>query len=184
MKFTPISIQGAYLIQLSPAADDRGSFSRLFCNKELETIGHTKNIVQVNHSITKQAGTVRGMHFQQAPHSEIKMIRCLRGKVFDVLVDLREGSATFLQWYGIELSPAMYQMIYIPKGCAHGFQALENDSELIYFHSDFYNAESESAVRFDDPMLSIKWPLTPVNISERDKNHSLLNKSFSGIEVL
>lgn len=184
MTFTPLSIQGAYLIQLSPAADDRGIFSRLFCSKELETIGHTKNIVQVNHSITKQAGTLRGMHFQHAQHSEIKMIRCLKGKVFDVIVDLRRGSTTFLKWSGIELSPDLFNMIYIPEGCAHGFQALENNSELIYFHSDFYNADSESAVRFDDPMFSIKWPLTPVNISERDKNHPLLDKSFSGIDIL
>ncbi|HVM87570.1 MAG TPA: dTDP-4-dehydrorhamnose 3,5-epimerase [Puia sp.] len=183
MQFETTPIQGVFEIKLSPYADERGVFSRLFCENELKQIGHTKNIRQVNHSLNKQKGTVRGMHFQFPPHAEIKMISCIRGKVFDVVIDLRKNSPGFLKWHSVILTPDDHNMIYIPEGCAHGFQTMEDNSELIYFHSDFYNKESEGGIRYDDPMVSIKWPLTVLNVSEKDKNYPLLNPSFSGIDI-
>jgi dTDP-4-dehydrorhamnose 3,5-epimerase len=125
LNFEPTPIAGAYLIRLSPFVDDRGAFTRLFCAGEIAAIGHIAPVVQVNHSHNKQPGTIRGMHFQYPPHAEVKMIRCLRGRVFDVMVDLRRGSPSFLKWHSVELSPAAFNMIYIPQGCAHGFQTLE-----------------------------------------------------------
>ncbi len=130
MKFKELPIEGAYEIILSPFEDNRGSFSRIYCEKELNQIGLYENIVQINHSRNKEKGTLRGMHFQYSPFSEIKIIRCLRGRVYDVIVDLRKNSRNIFSWYAVELSPENYNMIYIPKGCAHGFQTLEEDSEL------------------------------------------------------
>lgn len=181
MQFEPTPIAGAYLIRLSPYVDDRGAFTRLFCAGEIAAIGHTAPVVQVNHSLNKETGTIRGMHFQYPPHAEVKMIRCLRGMVFDVMVDLRRGSPSFLKWYSVELSPAAYNMIYIPKGCAHGFQTLEENSELLYFHTTAYNKRSEGGVLHDDPTIGIEWPLPATNISEKDRHYPALNKDFTGI---
>jgi dTDP-4-dehydrorhamnose 3,5-epimerase len=178
MRFEATHIRGAFVIHLSPFVDERGMFSRLFCSTELEAIHHYKEIVQVNHSLNREKGTLRGLHFQYPPDAEIKMIRCIRGKVFDVLVDLRKTSPTFLKWYSLELSPDANNMIYIPEGCAHGFQTLEDNSELLYFHTAHYNRESEGGIRFDDPRLSIKWPLPPKNVSEKDLNYLLLEESL------
>ncbi|HMH23176.1 MAG TPA: dTDP-4-dehydrorhamnose 3,5-epimerase [Puia sp.] len=181
MQFEPTPIPGAFVIRLSPFIDERGAFSRLFCENELAEIGYKQRIVQINHSINKEKGTLRGLHFQRPPHAEIKIIRCLHGRVFDVMVDLRKGSPTFSQWYGVELSPEAYNMICIPMGCAHGFQTLEENSELLYFHTAFYNKEYDGGVRFDDPQFSIHWPLPPVNVSEKDKSYALLDDAFGGI---
>ena len=182
MQFIPLSfIPGAYEILLNPFADERGFFSRVFCAQEFQEIGFQTAIVQINHSLNRIAGTVRGMHFQQTPFAEAKIIRCLRGKVFDVIVDLRAGSPGFLKWQSIELTPEKYNMILIPEGCAHGFQTLEDNTELLYLHTSFYKPESEAALRYDDPMIGIKWPLEPVQVSERDKNHPLLTRHFKGI---
>jgi len=123
------------------------------------------------------------MHFQYAPHAELKMVRCLRGRVWDVAVDLREGSPTLLQWHAQELSETNLMMMVIPEGCAHGFQALEPNSELLYLHTAMYHKPSESAVRYDDPRLSIPWPLPVTDVSDRDQNHSLLLDSFPGISL-
>jgi|SRR5579871_607640 len=183
MNFVPTPVKDAFEIILSPLQDERGVFSRIFCQDEMKKIGISKNIVQINHSLNKKKGTIRGMHFQYPPHAETKIIRCIKGKVYDVLVDLRKGSDTFLKWHSIELSPDKYNMIVIPEGCAHGFQTLEEDSELLYFHTEFYMPKSEGAIRFDDPLLNIHWPLPAVNISAKDKNYPLLHPSFEGIAI-
>lgn len=128
----------------------------------------------MNHSYTALKGTLRGMHFQQPPYAEIKLVRCIAGAAFDVIVDLRENSATYLQWFGAEISASNKQMLYIPEGFAHGFQALTDDVELVYCHSEFYTPAAESGVRYNDPKLRIQWPLKAVEISERDLQHPLL----------
>ncbi len=181
MEFEPTPIAGAYQIRLSPMADERGVFSRLFCAGELSAIGHSKSIVQINHSVNKVKGTVRGLHYQHPPDAEIKMIRCLQGKVYDVILDIRKGSSTFLKWHAVELSPESFNMVYIPEGCAHGFQTLEDSSSLLYFHTAFYNKQNESGVRHDDPAVGIQWPLRVVNVSEKDMKYPPIDLRFDGI---
>jgi dTDP-4-dehydrorhamnose 3,5-epimerase len=183
MIFIETSLKNAYVIELEPFEDERGIFSRLFCKQEFKRIGHLKDIVQINHSLTTHAGALRGMHFQRPPHAEIKIIRCIRGKVFDVIIDVRKGSSTFLHWYGETLTPANKRMMYVPEGFAHGFQTLEPDSELLYFHTEYYHPEFEGGIRFDDPKVGIRWPLKITEISERDQNHPLINKSFDGLKM-
>jgi dTDP-4-dehydrorhamnose 3,5-epimerase len=181
MIFKPTFLKGSYEIELKPLKDDRGWFVRTFCKNEFKEIGHEKEWVQMNHSYTAQKGSLRGMHFQLPPHREIKLVRCVRGKVYDVIVDLRKNSATFLQWFGLELSADKMNMIYIPEGFAHGFQTLTDNCELVYCHSEFYVPNAESGLRYNDSVLKINWPLSVSNISERDNNHALLNENFRGI---
>lgn len=174
MNFNPLPLQDAYIIESNPYEDHRGKFCRLFCQEELKQIGHHKQIVQINHSLTKQKGTVRGMHYQKPPKAEIKMVKCLKGEVFDVIVDLRKDSSTFLKWHGEILSSENLKTMYIPEGFAHGFQVLESDSELLYFHTEFYDPMYEAGIRYNDPKLNITWLLEPINISEKDQNYPLL----------
>jgi len=181
MHFNPSYIPGSFEITLSPREDERGIFTRLFCLEEFSAIGHYKNIVQVNNSVNHRIGTIRGMHFQRPPHEEVKIIRCIKGRIFDVLVDVRKSSPTFLKWHAVELSASKNNMIYIPEGIAHGFQVLERDSELLYFHTQYYHPESEGALRYDDPLLGIKWPKKPVNVSDKDKSYRLINEEFTGL---
>jgi dTDP-4-dehydrorhamnose 3,5-epimerase len=181
MKFTPAAIDGVYIIDLQPIADNRGWFARSYCKKEFAAIGHTKEWVQLNHSFTARKGTIRGMHYQLPPFSEIKLVRCIAGAVMDVVIDLRKGSKTFLNWINVELSADNKKMIYIPEGFAHGFQALTDTCELIYHHSAFYTPGSEGGIRYNDPMVNIQWPLPVTDISDRDQSHLLLNESFKGI---
>jgi len=181
MNFTPISLSQAYIVEPSVYADDRGYFYRYFCKEEFRQIGHHGEWVQLNHSFTAVPGTIRGMHYQLAPHKEIKLVRCIAGGVFDVIVDVRKGSPTFLQWFGTELSAANRKMLYIPEGFAHGFQALTDNCELIYHHSAYYVKGSEGGIRFDDPMPNINWPLAAVNVSDRDRQHPILTIEFKGI---
>lgn len=183
MNFEPTGLEGSYLINIFPAEDERGWFVRTFCKNEFAEIGHTKEWVQMNHSFTNEAGTIRGMHFQQPPFSEIKLIRCIAGKVFDVIVDLRKNSATFLKWVGVELSEENKRMIYIPEGFAHGFQTLTDDCQLIYNHSEFYKPGVEGGIMYDDKMIGISWSLPAKNVSERDCNHPLLDKNFEGLNI-
>jgi dTDP-4-dehydrorhamnose 3,5-epimerase len=175
MKFKPTIIAGVYEIEMEPFTDKRGWFGRFYCKNEFAEIGHDKEWVQMNHSFTKEKGALRGTHFQKAPYAEIKMVRCISGCVYDVVVDLRKDSETFLKWVGVELSAAKKNMIYIPVGCAHGFQTLSANCELIYLHSDFYNSSAESGVKYDDPAIGIKWPLEVQQVSERDQKHELIN---------
>src|SRR4051812_22242680 len=159
MKLTETSIAGIWIAESSVHQDDRGAFSRLFCaNEEAAVVGNRK-IVQINHSQTRAVGAVRGMHYQKPPHAEMKIVRCLRGRVLDVAVDLRKGSPTFLKWAAVELTPASRLAFIIPEGCAHGFQVLEENSELLYLHTAFYTPAVEGAVRYDDPAIGIDWPL-------------------------
>lgn len=157
-----------------PFADERGWFARIFDNELFEKAGIPVEWRQVNHSFTKSKGTIRGMHFQYAPYEEIKMVKCIRGKVWDVAIDLRRDSPTYLKHFAAILSPGNNHMMVIPKGFAHGFQTLEDDSALIYFHSERYTPGNEGGLRYDDPALAIEWPLPVTVISDRDKNHPLL----------
>src|SRR5882724_11791152 len=174
MKFTPVSLPEAYVIEPSVYQDERGAFYRYFCKDEFKEIGHEGEWLQLNHSFTTEPGTIRGLHYQLPPHTEIKLVRCIAGRVFDVIVDVRKGSPTFLQWFGAELSAVNRKMLYIPRGFAHGFQSLTADCELIYHHSAYYTKGSEGGVRYDDPLLAIHWPLPVRNVSERDRHHPLL----------
>ena len=183
MHVRPTGIAGAMVVEGQPHTDHRGAFSRLFCERELAEVVGDRHVVQINHSRTHAVGAVRGMHFQHPPHAEMKMVRCVRGRVWDVLVDLRAGSPTFLHWHAEELSPDTSRMLVIPEGCAHGFQVLEADSELLYLHTAFYTPASEGALRYDDPLLAIPWPLPVTDLSERDKTHALLSNNFIGLDV-
>lgn len=175
-------LDGLFLIEPNKFIDKRGSFSRIYCKDELKEISNI-DIKQVNHSVTKHKGTVRGMHFQYEPNAEVKIVKCIKGKVFDVVVDIRKYSSTFLQTYSIELTNKNQKMIYIPKGFAHGFQTLEDDTELLYFHSNIYTPSNESALNVIDPLLNIKWPLKITNLSNRDNEHKFIDNDFQGIEI-
>jgi dTDP-4-dehydrorhamnose 3,5-epimerase len=184
MIFHPLSLSGAYIIELTPRGDVRGQFTRLFCANELKEIGHVKPMVNVNHSYTQKAGTIRGMHFQYPPDAEVKIVKCLRGTIWDCIVDIRRDSPTFLQWEGVELTESNNRMIYIPEGFAHGFQALTNNVEIVYFVSNFYAPNNEAGLRFDDPALNIQWKTDIMEVSARDKTHEFINGSFQGIKII
>ena len=181
MRINKLPLERAFVIEPEPFTDDRGIFARVFCQRELQNMPHGKNIVQINHSMTRQKGAIRGMHFQQPPRAEIKMVKCLRGSVFDVMIDLRSDSSTFLKWHGEKLSAENMKMLYIPEGFAHGFQTLEQNSELLYLHTEFYSPEYEGSIRYDDPSLNILWPIEVTDISLRDQSHPLLSSEFKGI---
>jgi len=181
MKFKETKLKGLYIIELEPFQDNRGFFSRVFCKNELNEIGLSKEIVQINQSLTKIKGTIRGMHVQYPPRTEIKIVKCVSGLIFDVAVDIRKNSPTFLHWHSEILSNENFKMFYIPEGFAHGFQALENNSEIIYFNTAFYSSECEGGIRYNDPKIKIKWPLEPAEISEKDANFKLIDKSFKPI---
>jgi dTDP-4-dehydrorhamnose 3,5-epimerase len=181
MKFSPTRLNGVYVIDLQPVADSRGWFARTYCKNEFAEIGHNKEWVQINHSFTSRKGAIRGMHYQIPPYGEIKMVRCIAGAINDIVIDLRDGSKTFLNWISVELSAENKKMIYIPEGFAHGFQTVTDNCELIYHHSAFYTLGSERGIRYNDPLINIQWPLPLTEISERDQSHVLLNESFKGI---
>ena len=177
MKFSKISLKDAYVIKPEPFEDNRGRFSRLFCQKEFQSIGLGKEIVQVNHSVTIQKGSIRGMHFQQPPMAETKIVKCLYGAIFDVIIDMRKHSATFLKWHGEVLSGENMKMIYVPEGFAHGFQCLEQNSEIVYLVTQFYSPIHEKGVRYDDPAIGISWPLEVTDVSKKDREYRLLDSN-------
>jgi len=182
MTFTPTQLAGAYIIGLEPFTDDRGWFARFFDKKEFgEKTGYSPDWVQLNHSVSYARGTVRGMHFQHPPYREIKMVRCIAGAVYDVIVDVRQNSPTFLRWTGVELSATNNRMLFIPEGFAHGFQTLEENSALIYHHSEYYTPGAEGGLRYNDPVLAIDWPLPVTSLSARDAGHPAVDKNFKGI---
>lgn len=181
MKIIETPLKNAFVLKPEPFEDNRGKFSRIFCRQELQQIGHHKKIVQINHSLTRKKGALRGMHFQHPPKAEIKIVKCLRGSVFDVIIDLRRNSPTLLQWHGEILSAENMKMMYVPEGFAHGFQTLEENTELFYMHTESYSPEHEGGVRYNDPKIGIKWPLEATGVSERDKNHQLLPSGFAGL---
>lgn len=180
---TVLPISGVVAVQRQRLDDARGSLSRMFCAQELASVGWVWPILQINHTNTLRMGTVRGVHYQMRPHAEAKLVACLRGRVHDIAVDLRAGSPTFLRWCAQELSADNLTALLIPPGCAHGFQALTDDVELLYLHSAAYAPESEGGLRPTDPRLGIQWPLPISEISARDAGHALLNASFAGLDV-
>jgi dTDP-4-dehydrorhamnose 3,5-epimerase len=171
MKFIPSKLIGAYLIHLTPFEDERGSFARTFCKQEFEKQGLDFHIQQSSTAYNKKKDTLRGMHYQIAPFEEIKLIRCIQGAIYDVIIDLRPHSLTYMEWEAFELSSKNRHMLYVPKGFAHGFQTLEGDTELVYQISENYHQDSARAVRWDDPQFSIKWPDAKERIlSQKDQN--------------
>lgn len=179
----PTPIAGLKVLQRKPLGDQRGYLERMFCNEELGEILAGRTIVQANHTLTARRGTVRGLHFQHPPHAETKFISCLRGEVFDVAVDLRRGSPTFLRWHAEILSADNHRSLAIPVGFAHGFQTLTDDCEMLYFHTAAYHAEAEAGLNAQDSGLAIVWPLPVADLSPRDANHPWLNNDFSGISI-
>jgi len=178
-----LPLRGLMLLERNPVEDARGSLERLYCAEVLAQMGLDRPLVQVNLTRTRHQGAVRGMHFQNPPHSEDKIVSCLRGRVFDVAVDLRRRSPTFLHWHGQVLSPENRHSLLIPAGFAHGFQALSDDCELLYFHTAAYCREAEGGLRPTDPALAIAWPLPISGLSERDACQPLLSPKFSRIDA-
>ena len=174
MKFTEQKIKGVYVIELEPFVDERGSFVRQFCRRELAAHGLDFSICQCNLSGNTRKGTLRGMHYQKAPFPEIKIVSCLQGAVWDVVVDLRPDSPTYLQHIATELSPENGKLVYIPPLCAHGFQTLQDNSVMYYQLGEYFHPEAYGGVRYNDPKLRIAWPLENPIINERDKNYALL----------
>lgn len=169
MIFEPLNLEGAYLISLDKKEDDRGFFARYYCEEEFQKHNLNTDWVQMNNSFSKHKGTLRGLHFQNPPHSEVKLIRCFRGAIWDVMVDIRKGSKTYGQWSGTELSAENRKMLYIPEGFAHGFISLTDDSEILYMVSSAYTGKAEGTLRWNDSFHNIEWPLPPEIISDKDK---------------
>jgi len=181
--FRPTPLDGLVVVERQPRGDSRGFLSRLYCAEEFAAAGAARPIAQINQTQTRRSGTIRGLHFQHPPYAETKLVSCLRGEVFDVAVDLRRGSPTFLQWHAERLSPENRRSLLIPEGFAHGMQALADDTELLYLHTAPYHAASEGGVNPLDPRLAIAWPLTVADVSDRDRSHALLTPAFEGIEL-
>jgi len=168
MKFIETPLKGAYLIELEKRGDDRGFFARFFCINEFDRAGLRRDVVQINNSISRDKGTLRGLHYQLAPKAEDKIVRCIRGSLLDVIVDLRPESPTFLQHFQVELSAENRTSLFVPKGFAHGFITLEDNTEAFYLVTEFYAPDRERGLRYNDPKLGIKWPMAPVVISDKD----------------
>ena len=170
MTFTETKLKGAFVIDLEPIQDERGFFARTWCKKEFEAHGLNPNLVQCNTSFNKKKGTLRGMHYQTTPYEEAKLIRCTMGSIYDVIIDLRKESDTLRQWYGCELTAQNRKMLYVPEGFAHGFQTLEDNTEVFYQMSEFYHLDYSKGIRWNDPAVGIKWPCKDVIISPKDDN--------------
>jgi dTDP-4-dehydrorhamnose 3,5-epimerase len=180
---TPSPLHGLWQVTRRRRTDPRGYFSRFFCSSEMAELGWARPVAQINHTRTERVGAVRGLHFQHPPHDEDKFVSCLSGAVFDVAVDLRAASPTFLQWHGETLSAANGRSLLIPRGFAHGFQVLEPGSELLYLHSAPFEATAEGALHALDPKLAIAWPLPVSELSDRDAAHPLLGHDFAGLRA-
>jgi dTDP-4-dehydrorhamnose 3,5-epimerase len=170
VKFEPTPVVGAFVVDVVPIGDERGFFARAFCRREFAEHGLNPDVVQCNLSLSEDPGTLRGMHFQRPPHEEAKLVRCTRGALWDVVLDLRPGSPSYLRWYGVELTPENRRMLYVPEGCAHGFQTLLPGTEAFYQVSAAYAPAFEGGVRWDDPAFGIEWPDAPARtLSEKDR---------------
>ena len=176
-----LPLEGAFRIVPVVRGDERGSFSRLFCARELSSLLGERSVAQANLSRTGRRASIRGLHYQLPPHCETKILGCISGRVFDVIVDLRAGSPSFLRWHGEELDGARPRLLYVPEGFAHGFQTLTDDATMLYFHTAFHAPGFEGGLRWDDPRLAIPWPLPPAELSARDRAHPLLDATFEGI---
>ncbi len=174
MHFRETALLGAYIIELDKRVDDRGFFARTWCQKEFAAHGLMTSFVQCNLSANPEAGTLRGLHYQKSPHQEAKLVQCVRGAIYDVIVDLRADSSTFRQWIAVELRPDLRRMLYVPEDFAHAYQTLEPDSEVSYMVSAFYEPSAGAGLRYDDPALSITWPRPVTRISTQDKTWPLL----------
>ncbi|MFQ6611076.1 MAG: dTDP-4-dehydrorhamnose 3,5-epimerase [Fidelibacterota bacterium] len=170
MKLVRTKLSGSYIVELEKIEDDRGFFARTWCEEVFLKKGLISKIVQANLSYNHKAGTLRGMHYQRSPHGEVKIVRCIRGAIFDVIVDLRPDSKTYLKWFGTELSAENYKSLYIPVNFAHGFQTLTDDAEIFYLVSQYYHPESSTGLRYDDPAIGISWPLGVTEISGKDSS--------------
>jgi dTDP-4-dehydrorhamnose 3,5-epimerase len=179
MHFTGTNLVGAWIIDPDPHEDDRGRFMRAWCAREFAKQGLSFLPVQANMGFSVRKGTVRGMHFQEAPALEAKLVRCTRGAIFDVALDLRPESPTYHKWYGIELSAENGRMLYVPEHCAHGYQTLEENTEMYYMASEFYTPSAGRGVRFNDPAFSIQWPLAVTAVSEQDRNWPLIKQEVT-----
>lgn len=178
---TDLPLAGLKLVERQNIGDSRGFLSRIFCAAELAAAGWQKPIAQINQTYTAQSGTVRGLHYQSYPSAEMKLVTCIRGQVWDVAVDLRKGSPTFLQWHAVTLSADNNHALLIPEGFAHGFQTLDNDATLLYCHSAAYDPAAEAAFNALDPRLAIQWPLAITELSVRDSRHALISSTFTGV---
>ncbi len=176
MIFTETPLKDAYIIELERIEDERGFFARSWCVREFEEHGLNPNMVQCNVSFNKKKGTLRGMHYQAAPHEEAKLVRCTRGALYDVIIDLRPDSPTFKKWFGVELTAKNRKMFYIPEGFAHGFQALEDETEIFYQMSEFYHPENARGVRYDDPAFGIEWRLGDMLVSNSDRSFAMTSR--------
>ncbi len=176
MKFHSTSLAEAYVIELEPKLDDRGFFARQFCDQQLKSIGFHDSIVQINQSYNHNAGTLRGLHFQLEPNAEVKMVQCVRGRLWDVIVDLRHDSPSYRQWVGTELSPDLHRILYVPKGFAHGYITLEPNTDIIYFVTSHYAPQSERGLLWSDATIGIEWPIEPASISAKDESNPTLDK--------
>jgi dTDP-4-dehydrorhamnose 3,5-epimerase len=170
MIFTETKLDGAYVIEIQKLEDARGFFARAWCKNEFEMHGLISHLMQTNISFSKKKGTLRGMHYQIVPIQESKLVRCTKGAIYDVIIDLRPNSSTYKQWLGIELTAENYKMLYVPEDFAHGFQTLENNTEVVYQVSQFYSPQSERGVRYNDPTFGIKWPVDVRVITDKDNN--------------
>lgn len=175
MHFSKTPLAGAYLIDLDKKGDDRGFFARFYCTNEFKNIGLDNNFVQVNNSLSAYKGTLRGMHYQLPPKAESKLVRCIKGSLYDVILDLRQDSPTFGHSYGCELTAENRRMMYVPKGFGHGFITLADDTEALYLVSEFYAPELERGIRWNDPHFNIQWPIAPAIVSEKDEQHPFFN---------
>jgi dTDP-4-dehydrorhamnose 3,5-epimerase len=182
MKFRPTAVHGAHLIDLERRGDDRGFFARFFCENEFADAGLIKHFAQINTSLTQKRGTLRGMHYQLPPSAEVKVVRCIKGALFDVVLDLRPDSPTFGKWFGETLDAENRTMMYVPEGCAHGFVTLADDTEALYLVSHPYGPEDERGIRFNDPRFAIDWPVSPTEVSAKDSNWPDFDPAFHGIE--
>lgn len=171
MIFTQTKLAGAFIIDLKKLEDDRGFFARTFCENEFKEQGIDIKIVQANTNLSLKKGTIRGMHYQNHPYEEDKVVRCTKGALFDVIIDLRKDSPTYKQWIGVELTENNHRALLVPKGFAHGFLTLEDNTEANYLVSQFYTPGAESGIRYNDPQFNIEWPFEPVVVSEKDANH-------------
>ncbi|MCF6245791.1 MAG: dTDP-4-dehydrorhamnose 3,5-epimerase [Desulfobacula sp.] len=171
MRFIPTKFAGSYLIEPEPFSDDRGFFARIYCRNEFKKKGLNPNFVQCNISYNRVRNTLRGMHYQKAPYGEAKLVKCIRGAIYDVIIDLRCNSETVTQWFGVELTAENRKSVYIPEGFAHGFLTITDDTEVLYQMSEFFHAESSSGVRWNDPAFAIDWPEKIAVISDRDAHY-------------
>ena len=175
MKFIETDLKGAYIIDIDEISDARGFFARAWCQREYENYGITSKIVQSNIAFNHKKGTLRGLHYQVAPHEETKLVRCTKGSIFDVMVDLRVESCTYGKWFGVELNEVNHRMLLVPEGFAHGYQTLQDNTEVFYQVSEFFNPDAELGVRYDDAKFGISWPLEVSVISEKDANWPFYN---------